>query len=338
MKLTNRIVPKFLAASLAVVFFQGAGGVFAAEDKPASPPTVQHSEETVYATVNGQSILIRDYANAFNATLKQKYYHGKVPEGQMAEVREEVLNQMVMRILLIDEAKRRNLSLDEKKVAETIAGYEAQYAASPVWKQNRERLLPGLQQQLAGQNLLEQLEKSVRSVPEPSAAEVRQFYDRHPDLFTEPEKLHLSVILLTVDPSAPKTAWEQARAEAQTIHARLLGGADFAEAARLHSSGKEAEQGGDLGYVHRGMLPEALQQKIDDVKVGTIAEPITLLEGVAIFRLMDRRAAQLRAPADVAERATALARRDREDTAWSDLQARLKSAAVVKTLVKMKPD
>lgn len=338
MKLNNRIVPKFLAASLAAVILLGGGGVVAAEDAPVPPPIVQHSEETIYATVNGHPILIRDYANAFNATLRQKFYHGKVPEGKMAEAREEVLDQMVMRILLVEEAKRRGLSPDEKKVAETLAGYEAQYAASPVWKQNRERLLPGLQEQLAGQNLLEQLEKSVRSVSEPSAAEVRGFYDGHPELFTEPEKLHLSVILLTVDPSAPKTAWDQARAEAQTIHARLLGGADFADAARLHSSGKEAEQGGDLGYVHRGMLPEALQQKIDDVKAGDIAEPITLLEGVAIFRLVDRRAAQLRAYADVAERATALARREREDAAWADLQMRLKSAADVKTLVKMKPD
>ena len=338
MKLITRIVPKFLAASLslAAVFLLVGGGVSAAEEPPASPSSVQHNEETVYATVNGQPISISDYANAFNATLRQKFYHGKIPEGKMAEAREEVLDQMVMRILLADEAKQRGLSPDQKKVAAAVVGYEAQYAANPVWKQNRERLLPGLQEHLSGQNLLEQLEKSVRSVSELSAAEVKKFYDGHPELFTEPEKLHLSVILLTVDPSAPKAVWEQARAEAQTIHARLLRGADFAEAARLHSSGQEAAQGGDLGYVHRGMLPEALQQKIDDVKVGAIAEPITLLEGIAIFRLMDRRAAQRRAYADVAERATALARREHEDAAWSALQARLKSAADVKILVKMK--
>lgn len=333
MKLINQIVSKSLAASLAAAFLLG-GSVFAAEPLPSSPPVVQHNEGTVYATVNGQPISVIEYTNTFNSSLKQKYYHGAVPEGKMAEAREEVFNQMVMRILLVEEAKRRGLVPDEKKLAETIAGYEAKYVASPTWKQDRERLLPGLREKLAEMSLLEQLEKSVRALPEMSDAEVKRFYDAHPELFTEPEKLHLSVILLTVDPSAPSTAWEQARAEAKAIHARLLGGADFAEAARMHSSGKEAAQGGDLGYVHAGMLPESLQQKIDSVKVGEIAEPITMLEGIAIFYLKDRRVAQLRAYADVAARAKELARREAEDAAWSGLQARLKSTADIKIMAK----
>jgi parvulin-like peptidyl-prolyl isomerase len=173
----------------------------------------------------------------------------------------------------------------------------------------------------------------VRKVPEPMADEVRAFYDSHQALFTEPEKLHLSAILLTVDPSAPKAVWDQARSEASAIHARLLNGADFAETARLHSSGKEAERGGDLGYVHRGMLPEALEQKIDEFTIGVPAEPLTLLEGVAIFRLDERKTAKLRAFEDVSGRARDLARRDREEAAWASLMTSLRSAAEVKILV-----
>jgi len=325
---------------LAAAFLSSAA--LAADAPPAAkaaavPGAAQHGDDAVYATVNGKPILIRDYTNAFSATLRQKFYHGKVPEGQMGEVREQVTDQLVQRVLLLDEAKKRGLTPDEKAVEATVAGYEAQYAANPVWKENRERLLPGLHTQLSEQNLLEQLEKSARDVPEPSEAEVKQFYERHPELFTEPEKLRLSVIMLTVDPSAPKAAWDQARAEAQAIYGRLQSGADFAEAARMHSSGKEAEQGGDLGYVHRGMLPEVMQQKVDDFKVGETAEPITLLEGVAIFRLEDRRSAQLRSFADVAERASGLARRERQDAAWLALVARLKSAADIRILVGQLP-
>lgn len=306
------------------------GGLsFAADVSPAQ----SHGEDTVYATVNGKPILIRDYANAFNATLRQKFYHGKVPEGQMVEVREQVTNQMVQRILLIDEAKKRGILPDSEKVAEQIAGYETQYKSSPVWQQNRERLLPGLQAQLSEQSQLERLEQAVRKVPEPGTDEVRDFYASHQPLFTEPEKLHLSAIVLAVDPSAPKTAWDQARSEAAAIYARLLNGADFAETARLHSNGKEAEQGGDLGYVHRGMLPEALEQKIDEFKVGVVAEPLTILEGVAIFRLDERTTPKLRAFGDVSERARDLARREREEAAWATLIASLRSAAEVKILV-----
>jgi parvulin-like peptidyl-prolyl isomerase len=306
------------------------GGLAFAADATSAP---SHGEETVYATVNGKPILIRDYAAAFNATLRQKFYHGKVPDGQMVEVREQVTNQMVQRMLLVDEAKKRGIVPDNGKITEQIAGYEAQYKNSQAWQQNRERLLPGLHAQLSEQSLFEQLERSVRKVPEPMADEVRAFYDSHQALFTEPEKLHLSAILLTVDPSAPKAVWDQARSEASAIHARLLNGADFAETARLHSSGKEAERGGDLGYVHRGMLPEALEQKIDEFTIGVPAEPLTLLEGVAIFRLDERKTAKLRAFEDVSGRARDLARRDREEAAWASLMTSLRSAAEVKILV-----
>lgn len=323
----RRSIIQPVAAMVLSAFLLG-GAAIAADAAPAP----QHGEDTVYATVNGKPILLRDYANTFNATMRQKYYHGKVPEGQMAEVREQVTNQMVQRILLVDEAKKRGIVPDSGKIAQQIAGYEAQYQANPVWQQNRERLLPGLQVQLSEQNMLELLEQSVRKVPEPTAEEVRAFYSSHQELFTEPEKLHLSAIVLTVDPSAPTTTWDQARSEAAAIHARLQAGADFAETARLHSSGKEAAEGGNLGYVHRGMLPEALQLKIDEFKVGVVAEPLTILEGVAIFRLDERKTATLRAFGDVSERARDLARRDREEAAWSSLVSGLRSAADVRIL------
>lgn len=303
----------------------------AAQSAPAN--AAQHNEGAVYATVNGQQILVRDYMNAFNTTLRRKFYHGNMPEGKMSEVREEVLDQMVIRILLLEEAKKRGLTPDESKIAETIAGYEKQYASSAQWQQNREQLLPGLRVQLAEQSLLEQFEKSARAVPEVSDTEAKKFYESHQNLFTEPEKLHLSSILLTVDPSSPKAVWEKTLEEAKAIYARLQNGADFAETARLHSNGKEAEQGGDMGYVHRGMLPEGLEKKIDDFKIGVITEPISVLEGIAIFRLEDRRPAKLRSFADVTERARSLARREREEGAWTKLKKRLKSAAKIKILV-----
>jgi len=333
-KLISQFVCKSAAVSL-LALFSVAGNVSAADAAPAVasvPAPGPHNENTVYAVVNGQTILISDFANAFNATLRQKFYHGQVPEGEFAKVRDLVTKQLVLRILLLDEAKRRGIVADEKKVAEAVAGYEAQYAASESWKQNRERLLPGLRAQLSTQSVLEQIEKTVRAVPVLPAAEVKKFYTSHPELFTEPEKLHLSVIMLAVDPSSPEAAWVQARDEAQAIYKRLQNGADFAETARIHSTGKEAEKGGDLGYVHRGMLPDVLEAKIDAFKPGLAAEPIQLLEGVAIFRLEGRQPAQLRAFADVAERAASLAQREVQDAAWSALQARLEAAATIRIL------
>lgn len=275
------------------------------------------AEPKIYATVNGKAITVREYESAFASALRQKFYHGQIPEGQLPAVREEVKTRLVQRVLLLEEAKRRGIEGADKSVDDAIAGYDERYASSATWQQSRERMLPGLRAQLVEQNALKLVESAVKAVPEPSDREVRAYYEGHKELFTEPEKTRLSVILLGVDPSSPKEKWQSAREEAKALHERLLKGADFQEAARMHSSGKEAEQGGDLGYLHRGMLPEALQQRIDKFEIGAVAEPVDVLEGVAIFRLEERVPARLREFKDVILRARELTLRDRQSTAWT---------------------
>ncbi|MDS4015271.1 MAG: peptidyl-prolyl cis-trans isomerase [Candidatus Accumulibacter sp.] len=307
-----------------------AAGIAAAGASAQATPAAAGGDSPLFATVNGKPVTLQEYEATFTNVMRQKFYHGKVPDGEMAAVREEVKDKIVQRILLVEEADRRGIKADEKAVAEQIATYDARYAGSPMWQQNRERLLPGLKSQLEEQSRLELLEKAVRGTPSLSDDEVRAYYDKHPQLFTEPEKVRLSVILLGVDPSAGGAAWQQARAEAKRLQEQLVAGGDFAEAARLRSSGRFAEEGGNAGYLHRGMLPEALQKRIDEFRIGEVAEPLDILEGVAIFRLDERVPPKKRDFVDVAQRARDLAGRDRQDAAWRDLLASLTGKADVK--------
>ena len=285
--------------------------------------------DRIFAVINGRSIPTSEYEAAFTTLVRQRFYHGQIPEADLVAVREEIKSKLVQRVVLLEEAARRKIVPDDKNIDETLAGYEKRYTNSPQWQQNRELVLPELRKQLAEQSLIAQLDQQVRDLPKPSDADVRAYYDKSPELFTEPEKLHLSVILLAVDPSAPATAWQATREEARAIYGRLQNGANFEEAARLHSSAY-AEKSGDLGYLHRGMLPESIQQKIDSFEIGKINEPMDTLEGVAIFRLVDRRPANKRDFSDVAQRARELLVRERQDAAWKALIDRLVAKADVK--------
>lgn len=298
-------------------------------------PAADAAHAGVFAIVNGKEISSREYQAAFTNLVRQKFYHGQVPEDQLAQAREETKNKLVQRVLLLEEVARRGILPDEKKVDETIAGYEKQYADSPAWQEKRERLLPDLKKQLGEQSQLARLEDAVRKVPEPTEADAKAYYDAHPDLFTEPEKLRMSAILLSVDPSSPSTTWESTREEARAIYKRLLAGADFSEAAKLHSNSKYAESGGDMGYLHRGMIPEALQSRIDSFELGKVNEPIDTLEGVAIFRLDERVPAKKREFTDVAQRASELLVRERQQQAWKDLIDKLMASAEIKLQIPM---
>ncbi len=314
-----------LAASLVGVPQVGLG---------AAEPSAAHggaSHSRIFAVVNGREVLSQEYENAFASLVRQKFYHGQVPENEVAAAREEVKTRLVQRIVLLEEAARRGIAPDEAQVGEAIAAYDTRYAASPAWRESREKLLPGLRQQLEEQSLVSQLEMQVKKVSDPGDAEVKAFFDARPELFTEPEKIRLSIIALLVDPASPATAWDATREEARAIYKRLAAGADFSEAARMHS-GAYAETGGDMGYLHRGMLPEALQQRVDEYALGRVNEPVDTLEGVAILRVDDRLPAKKREFSEVAQRARELLIRERQEIAWKALVQGLVASADVKFL------
>ncbi|MCK9283237.1 MAG: peptidylprolyl isomerase [Rhodocyclaceae bacterium] len=301
-------------------------GLFCHRGAVAADSSSVEAVEPLYALVNGKPITQKGFDEAYVAHVRQKYYHGQIPENRLQEAKKEVGDRLVNRILLLEEAAKRGLTVDEEQIAKKIADYEARYVSSEMWQKNRERLLPGLKQQLSEQQLVDQIEKIGRAFPEPSAETVKAYYESHLELFVEPEKTRLHTILLRVDPSAPKAAWDAAREEAQRILDQVGKGTAFEELARLHSNDHSAESGGDMGYVHRGMIPEQVQQQIDNHPLGTVTKPIDVLEGVAVFRLDERIAAKQMSFAEVAGRARDLFVREEARRVWdafmSDLRAR----------------
>lgn len=310
---------------------------------PAAVAATQATPETAapakphIAVVNGQKVSVEEFERAFAVVVRQKFYHRAPPEGEVEVVRREVADSLVDRALTLAEAEKRGLPVDKDAIQQVIDGYEKQYGASPNWKATRERALPQIERELREKQLLAALEAQVRDIPDPDEAAARRFYEANPALFTEPERIHLSVILLRVDPSSPKAVRDKAREEGRAIHERLAKGADFAELARIHSSDASAAKGGDLGYVHRGMLSDGLHEHIDGMKAGDFSQSLDVLDGVALFKLHERSAAKLREFADVRARATELLKRDLAQAAWKDFIAGLRRNASIETDPRLYP-
>lgn len=295
----------------------------------AAPNPAAVAAPPLYATVNGKPVTQAEFHSAYATFLRQKFYHGQVPQDQLIQARKEVSDKLIDRILFLEEIARRGIVADSAEVEKQIQVYDQRYAANPNWQKSREAMLPGLRQQLDQQSRLSRLEQAVRDVPAPTPDEVKAFYAAKPELFTEPEKVRLHTILLAVDPSSGPPVWDAAMQEAEAIVKRIRGGADFGEQARMASRDASAEQGGDMGYLHRGMLPDGLQAKVDQMKLGEIAEPIQMLQGVGVFRLDDRIPPKLQDFSRVAERAADLLHRERKEKAWQDLVAKLRGAASI---------
>jgi peptidylprolyl isomerase len=308
--------------ALAAVLIGFSLSAAAAAETAVQPPA--------FAVVDGVRLPAAEYEQAVALAVRQKFYHRSPSDEVLAGVRREVADSLVERVLLLKEAKRRGLKPQRASVDAALAAYEARYGASPQWPKVRAEALPKLTARLEEDSLVAQLEAKVRDVAQPDEKTLRAYYQRHPELFTEPEQVRLSVILLKVDPTSPRATWDKAEAEARAILKKLQAGGDFAEIARLKSGDAEsAKAGGDMGYVHRGMLPEALHGALDKLAPGALSQPVRLLEGVAVFRLADRREQRLRPFDEVRPRAAELVRRERSDGNWSGLIAELRKRAVI---------
>jgi len=277
-----------------------------------------------FATVGETVVSGADYQRALAVAMRKKYYHAKPPEDELARFQREVGEDVVNRVLLLAEARRRGVLPDRDKIKATVAGYDAQYKSSANWQANRDKMLAAVVPQLENESVMERFERIVRQVGEPTPEQAHAFYEQHKDLFIEPEQVKLSVIVLKVDPSSPQTMWNAAKTEAQRIHKKLLTGADFAELAKLHSDDRSAQQGGAMEYTHRGMLPEAVHGTVDKLAVGATSEPVQLLEGWAVIRLDGRKAPVQRGFDQVQQRAAELWQREQADGRWKQLIAELR--------------
>lgn len=281
--------------------------------------------QQVFARVGEVVVTREQFEAAFVQAARGKFYHGKAPDGAVAALQREVGQGIVDDILIAAEAQRRGIAPDHESVKRTLDSYDERYRGNAQWGANRERILPALKARLERDSILEAFRKEVRTVGDPTEAELVAYWEAHQDKFTAPEQVKLSVILLGVVPSSPQAKWDEARAEGAAMLQRLREGADFQELARQHSSDSSAANGGDMGYQHKGMLPEPAQLALDKLEPGAVSEPVVLLEGVAIFRLDERRPARLN-PLDVVRtRARDLWKRDRGEEAWTQLLARLRS-------------
>ena len=314
----------YLSRVLALVLSTATAHMAFAQGAQSAPATGSAKQAAVFATVGNQVITYDDYATAYNAAARAKFYHGKPPEAELAALQREVADQLVTRILLVNEIKRKGLRPNTAEIDKQIQTYEKRYAGSDQWKKNKDKMLPPLVARLEQDDMLAQIEKTVRSEAKASEDQVKAYFAANPEMFTEPEQLRLSVILIKVDPSAPSATWAKADETSQALAKRARAGEDFAALARQYSADDSSKQGGDMGYLHSGMLPEGTQDHLAKLKTGEISNGIRLLEGFAVFRLADRKLLKKHDYSDVKVRARELAQREQGDAAWATFTANLK--------------
>lgn len=152
---------------------------------------------------------------------------------------------------------------------------------------------------------------------------LRERYESMRDSYVEPERRRARHILIAVDGTTDDAA---ARAQAESLHQRLVAGEDFAALAREHSKDTaSASEGGDLGWAGRDAYVAPFADALFGLAEGQISAPVKTQFGYHIIRLDGIRAGSARTFDDVRPELVVQLRNDLAAEAFGNRQEELQS-------------
>jgi peptidyl-prolyl cis-trans isomerase C len=268
------------------------------------------------ALVNGEPISAEATARELRQTRA-----GAEGEGPGEVQRKRVVDDLVDRVLLLQQARSRSVVIGQDQVERAFLRIRSEYPGTHFDDLlAQERLSQGeLKVRLKEQLTIERLfHQEVFPRVQVSDAEVERWYADHAAEFQEPEKVHAFQVVVST------------REEAAQLRERLRRDpASFAEVARRASIGPEGKNGGDLGWIGRGAgFPEVFDACFS-MPLQALSEVTPSPYGFHLFKVVERKAASRRtldqARAEIAERL----RRDKRSRAQEEYLAALRSRATI---------
>jgi peptidyl-prolyl cis-trans isomerase SurA len=175
----------------------------------------------------------------------------------------------------IEDIKKRN-GLDEARLDEALAQQGL----------DRTSFRQQVRSNLETYNLLGY---KVRNRVKVTDEDIRNYYQRHASEFAGEEEIHVRHIFLPLPESATPAEEAKARAVGEKVLQRLASGEDFATVAREASKGPGAAEGGDLGWLRRGVVQKALEDAAFSLKQGQVSGLVRAGPGLHIVKIEERR-------------------------------------------------
>ncbi|MDH5766190.1 MAG: peptidylprolyl isomerase [Gammaproteobacteria bacterium] len=158
------------------------------------------------------------------------------------------------------------------------------------YNQNKDRYMHSEQVSIAYIEL--KADQLVNDIPVDEEA-VRRAYDEYVATISDKEERKAKHILVKAGETASETEKADAKAKAVSLLAKLKNGESFEMLAKAESDDKgSASQGGDLGWVPRGMMVPAFEDALFKLKKNTVSEIVQTGFGFHIIRLEDIKAGQ----------------------------------------------
>ncbi|OIP56832.1 MAG: peptidylprolyl isomerase [Helicobacteraceae bacterium CG2_30_36_10] len=191
-------------------------------------------------SVNGTEISQADVDDALMQATQGRF--NQVPGDKQAEFRKQVLEQLIAKELVFDDAKKTGI------------------LKSKEFKDEYEKVQQRVQKELA----IQVWQKRELDKVKVSDKELKNYYDKNKEEFNEKESVHARHILVAEEEEAKNIIKELKLLKGSELQAK------FIELAKAKSTGPSGPKGGDLGFFAQGQMVPAFNDKVFSMKVGTI--------------------------------------------------------------------
>jgi peptidyl-prolyl cis-trans isomerase C len=258
---------------------------------PAPPKPVPQQLPDVVARVNGEPVKKDEFEQMLKTMERQAGQ--PIPAERRDEIIRNALDQMITYKVLSHESRNRGIKVEDADIEAKLADIKKQFPTEAAFQQalkDRNMTVEKVREDArVDLSVTRLMDAEVATVPGPSDAEAKDFYDKNPDKFKEPEQVRASHILVRVDEKADAATKKRARAEIDSVLKQIRSGGDFAKLAQEHSQDGSAAQGGDLDYFPRGKMVEPFNKVAFELKPGQVSDVVQTQFGYHIIKVVDHK-------------------------------------------------
>ena len=287
------------------------------------------------AVVNGVKILNEKIEEEISKVATRYEAQGEtlLPE-QYIEMRESIVENMITREVLLQEAAL--YEVDNGEIENQIAAFKENFpdeesfiSALSTQGFDLDGFKKTISEDLKIQKLIEEKVPTEIVIPED---EMITFYDENPSYFTQPERIHASHILVSLQDKTTDEEKEAALEKINRIQEELKNGADFVKLAKNESEGPSAPKGGDLGEFSRGQMVSTFEEVAFALPEGKISGIVETQFGYHIIKTHERFPETSHPFEDVKESISSYLKQEKSQTIMVDFINALKDAANIRII------
>jgi peptidyl-prolyl cis-trans isomerase SurA len=214
-------------------------------------------------------------------------------------VRKEILGRMIDAKVIINEAKKRKLTVPEQElnqaVEDAVKEVKGRMGSPEKFKEaldkeglTEEKLRGKYRQELEAQLLATKLvEREIRSKIKATDEDVAKFYkERKQDLPKKPAEVTLAQVVVLAE--ADSAVEKKARDKAEQVLKAIGEGQNFEKLAAQYSDDPSAQNGGDVGVVKKGEFEEGFEKTAMALQPGQVSGLVRSRFGYHIIKMVEK--------------------------------------------------